>query len=154
MLLLWTNFEVFIEFVTTSLLFYVLAFWPWVMWDLRSLIRDWTCSPYTRRWITNHWTTREDPLTLKKFFLKIVYLSVCSKSSCGMWHLVLCPWMEPQPSAVGAWSLGHWTTREVLTLFFVVRTPEIYFLSNFQVCSTVLLIIVTVCQFDPRVYSP
>ena len=31
------NFKVFIEFVTISLLFYVLFFWPQGTWDLSSL---------------------------------------------------------------------------------------------------------------------
>ena len=38
---------------------------------------------------------------------------------CGMWILVPRPGMEPRPSALGAWSLSHWITREVpLTIFF------------------------------------
>ena len=40
-----TNFKVFIEFVTILLLFYVLVFWPWGMWDLRSPKKDWTRTP-------------------------------------------------------------------------------------------------------------
>ena len=37
----WAIFEVFIEFVTILLLFYILVFfWPWGMWDLISLTRD------------------------------------------------------------------------------------------------------------------
>ena len=39
--------------------------------------------------------------------------------SCGMWDLV--PWLgiEPGPPALGAWSLNHWTTREVPALLFL-----------------------------------
>ena len=33
--------------------------------------------------------------------------------SCGMWDLVLWPGIEPHPPALGAWSVSHWTTREV-----------------------------------------
>ena len=33
-------FKVFIEFVIILLLFYVLSFWPWGMWDLSSLTRS------------------------------------------------------------------------------------------------------------------
>ena len=36
----WTIFKVFIEFATILLLFYILVFWPWGMWDLGSLTRD------------------------------------------------------------------------------------------------------------------
>ena len=39
---MWTTFKVFIEFVTTLLLFYILLFWPWGTWDLNSLTRDQT----------------------------------------------------------------------------------------------------------------
>ena len=37
--------------------------------------------------------------------------------SCGIWDLAPWPGIEPRPSALGAWSLGHWTTREVRILF-------------------------------------
>ena len=35
--------------------------------------------------------------------------------------VILVPWpgIEPMPPAVEAWSLNHWTAREVLTFFFV-----------------------------------
>ena len=59
--LMWTIFKVFIEFVTTLLLFYVLVFWPWRMWDPSSLTRDQTDTPFIGRWSLNHWTTREVP---------------------------------------------------------------------------------------------
>ena len=29
------------------------------MWDLSSLTRDWTCTPWIGRWSLNHWTIRE-----------------------------------------------------------------------------------------------
>ena len=53
--------KVFIEFVTISLLFYVLVFWPQGMWDLSSLTRDQTCTPCIGRQSLNHWTAREVP---------------------------------------------------------------------------------------------
>ncbi|XP_067580823.1 tectonin beta-propeller repeat-containing protein 2 isoform X3 [Pseudorca crassidens] len=59
--LMWTIFEVFIEFVTILLLFYVLVFWPQGMWDLRSLTRARTRVPCIGRRILNHWTAREVP---------------------------------------------------------------------------------------------
>ena len=34
-------------------------------------------------------------------------------SSGDMWELVPRAGMEPRPSESGAWSLSHWTTREV-----------------------------------------
>ena len=33
--------------------------------------------------------------------------------SCSMWDLVPRPGIKPGPPALGAWSLNHWTTREV-----------------------------------------
>ena len=38
--LTWTIFKVFIEFVTILLLFYVLVSWPQGMWNLDPLTRD------------------------------------------------------------------------------------------------------------------
>ena len=37
--------------------------------------------------------------------------------SCGMWDLVPWPESQPRPPALGAWSLSHWTTREVCIRF-------------------------------------
>ena len=42
--------------------FYVLDFWPWGKYDLSSLTRDQTCTPYIGRWSLNHWPAREIPL--------------------------------------------------------------------------------------------
>ena len=48
-----------------------------------------------------------------------VFVVACRIFSCGMWTLSwgmedLVPWpgMEPRPSALGMWSLSHWSTRE------------------------------------------
>ena len=63
-----------------------------------------------------------------KFYLVVPGLSCgtqeifsCSMQtlSCGMWDLVPWPGIKPRPPALGAWSLSHWTTREVpLFVFF------------------------------------
>ena len=42
--------------------------------------------------------------------------------SCGMWDLVPWPGIKPGPPALGAWSLSHWTTREV-PAFFLLNLP-------------------------------
>ena len=55
------------------------------------------------------------------FFLIYFYLFiwlcqvfvVACELSCSMWNLVPWPGIEPRPPALGAQSLGHWTTREV-----------------------------------------
>ena len=52
----------FIEFVTILLLFDILIFWPWGIWDLSFPIRDWTHTRYIRRQSLSHWTAREVPL--------------------------------------------------------------------------------------------
>ena len=36
--LMWTIFKVFIEFVTILLLFYILFFWPQVIWNLTTFV--------------------------------------------------------------------------------------------------------------------
>ena len=59
--LMWTIFKVFIEFVTILLLFHVLVFWPWGIWDLSSPTWDQTHTPCIGRRSLNHWTTREIP---------------------------------------------------------------------------------------------
>ena len=57
--LMWTIFKVFIEFVTILFLFYVLVFWPQIMWDLSSSTRDQTFTHCIGRRSLKKWTTRE-----------------------------------------------------------------------------------------------
>ena len=52
--LMWTNFEVFTEFVTRLLLFCVLVFWPGDMWDFSSPTREGTCTPSIGRLTLNN----------------------------------------------------------------------------------------------------
>ena len=44
--------------------FFFFFFWLWGMWDLSSLSRAETCTPYNGRWSFIHWTTREVPQLL------------------------------------------------------------------------------------------
>ena len=45
--------------------------------------------------------------------------------SCGMRDLVPWPGVEPRPPALGAWSLSHWTIREVpLSIYFYLLCPS------------------------------
>ena len=44
--------------------------------------------------------------------------------SCVLWHLVPQLGIEPWPSALGAQSLSHWTTREVPCLHLVVTVTK------------------------------
>ena len=59
---MWAIFKVFIEFVTTLFLCYVLVFWPQGMWYLSSLTKDRTCTLSIGRQSLNHWTTRAVPI--------------------------------------------------------------------------------------------
>ena len=60
--LMWAIFKVFIEFVTTLLLFCVLVFWPQGMWYLSSLTKGGTHISSNSSQILNHQiTTRGNP---------------------------------------------------------------------------------------------
>ena len=56
-----TIFKVFIEFVTVLLLFYVLVFHSWGLWDLRSPTRHQTWTPCSEKQSLNQCTVREVP---------------------------------------------------------------------------------------------
>ena len=49
-------------------------------------------------------------MLLSVFFVFLAVLGL----SCYMWNLIPWPGIEPRPPALGAPSLKHWTTREVL----------------------------------------
>ena len=49
------------DFVTVLLVFSVLIFWLWAMWDLTSPISDRTCTTCIAKQSLNHWTVREVP---------------------------------------------------------------------------------------------
>ena len=64
---MWARFKVFVDFVTTLLLFYGLGFLGSShssIWDLSSSTRDYTCNPCIGRASSNHWTAREVPSTI------------------------------------------------------------------------------------------
>ena len=64
--------RVFTESVTILLLFYVLVFQPWDMWDLNSLTRDQAHTLSIRRRRLNHWPTGKIPFaSCFYFFLSI-----------------------------------------------------------------------------------
>ena len=60
--LIWTIFNIFIEFVIMLLLFYLLVFWSRDIWDLSSPTRDQAHTSCIGRQSHNHWTTREVPI--------------------------------------------------------------------------------------------
>ena len=61
------------------------------------------------------------PFSGRDFFPNYLFIYVavsdlcCSMQtlSCGMWDLVPGAGIRPGPPSLGAWSLSHWTTREV-----------------------------------------
>ena len=57
LLLPWSIFWLYWIFLQYC--FYVLAFWPWGMWNLGSSSRDRTHTPCVGRFSLNSWTTRE-----------------------------------------------------------------------------------------------
>ena len=80
LLLLWTIFKVFTEFVTILLLFYVLVFWVWGMWDLRSPTRNGTCTRPLEGKVLTYWTARSLILHLGRVrdcFIALVIPVVC-----------------------------------------------------------------------------
>ena len=56
------------------LLFYILVFRPWGVWDLRSLMRDWNLTPCIGRWRLNYWTARQIP---KITSWRIIFFPFC-----------------------------------------------------------------------------
>ena len=61
------SFKIFIECVTILLLFYVLVFWLWGMWNLSSPTSDQTQASCSGRPSLKHWTTRKFTICLFYF---------------------------------------------------------------------------------------
>ena len=60
----------------------------------------------------------------KNIYLLIFVCLIVPGLSCGMWNLVPQPGIEPGPSALGAQSLSHWTTREGRSYILEKKTRE------------------------------
>ena len=59
------------------------------------------------------------PTALHLFHLAALGLAVAhGVFSCSVWDLVPQPGLKPKPPVLGAQSLSHWTTREVLAFLF------------------------------------
>ena len=58
----------------------------------------------------------------KKLYIWLcwVFVEAYRIFSCSMWDLVLWPGIKPKPYALGAWSLTHWTTRDVPVHLFLL----------------------------------
>ena len=48
-----------------------------------------------------------------------IYMAV-SGLICSMWDRILRPGIEPRPPGLGAQSLSHWTTREILKITLAI----------------------------------
>ena len=77
------------------------------------------------------------PLSFKKIFT-FIYLAAPGLS-CNKWDLVSWPETKPRPPALGAWSLSHWTTREV-------------FASSLWVCSSHSLWVWLLIERSPSLF--
>ena len=106
---MWTIYEVFIQFVTILLLFCVLFFWPWGLWVLGSLTRDWTFTPSIGRWNLNHdhQGSNYSPPILKKTFPYSLELKDAPGSSCRFSTLAFDSTIYP--SSRGSFSVENET---------------------------------------------
>ena len=77
---------------TILLLFYVLVFWPWGMWDPNSPTWDGTHTPCIGRWSLNHWTAREVSVFILLFITYLLFstyfiiyfkITICSFITCA-----------------------------------------------------------------------
>ena len=48
----------------------------------------------------------------------------------GLWDLVSRAGIEPRPPALEAWTLSHWTTREVPIVSFDVQLKQFFWLCH------------------------
>ena len=107
--LVWTIFKVFIEFVTTLLLFYILVFWPQDMWDLSFPIKDRTHTLCIGRRSLNHWTARE----VSQISLFVCLFFVFLATPGGLWDLSFPTRDRTHNSCSGSLRVlttesGHW----------------------------------------------
>ena len=109
--------------------------WAWVSTSVSCIGRQisyhqatWKACSNLDLWFLNVWR-----VSLFLFYLAAPGLSCnmqyCNFFSCGMQILScslgdLVPWpgIEPEPSALGIWSLSHWTAREVLVSLLIIGT--------------------------------
>ena len=85
---MWTIFNMFIEYVTLLLLFYVLVFCLQGTCHLSSPIWDQTLIPCIGRWSLHHWTTREVSqisflFTLSPSSISVTYWNLNTAGSAG-----------------------------------------------------------------------
>ena len=58
-------------------------------------------------------------LVLVRHTVSLILVEVCRIFDCGMWDPAPRPGIEPQPPALEAWSLSHWTIKDVLGHSFI-----------------------------------
>ena len=89
----------------------------------------------------------------------LIFIATCGILSCSTWDLVSWPGIEHGPPALGAWSLSHWTTREVplvrsLVTSFLVRAFCLHPVSHFLSLSYVLNHIFSLTRTPGHCCSP
>lgn len=74
------------------------------------------------------WSQRKTAAFQKTFFfffeLHWVLVAAFRFFSLGMWELLLWPGIKSGPPAMGAWSLSHWTVREVPRPFLKTKLKK------------------------------
>ena len=91
-------------------------------------VHQWNVSnPRRSQWrdISPVYVEQEDPAPSFTLFKENLFIWLCwvffvalRIFSCGVWDLVPWPGIESSPPALGAWSLSHWTAREVTTCVY------------------------------------
>ena len=138
---MWTIFKVFIEFVRISLLFYVLVFWLWGMWDFSVLTRDRTRTPYIGTLSLNHWTAREVPWPFS-FNLYVSIFKVGFLQTTCSWVLFIDPLWLCLSFNWCIWNIdiqsNYWYSRiniyHICYFFYLFFAPVFVFHSSSAFC--------------------
>ena len=99
----WAN-EISIRFWTLS--------WCYKGWRLQRMLR-WDESTFFSIYLFGSARSQVQYARSLIFITARGLFSCMNTLTCGMWNPVPWPGMEPEPPALGVWSLGHWTTKEV-----------------------------------------
>ena len=93
----------------------------------------------------SHFCCTQNEVFVFVFFNLFIYLAVLGLS-CGMRHLVPQPGIEPGPTTLGMWCLGHWTTREAFRVLFTTKNLDCYVLNCVSQFSSVAQPCPTLCN--------
>ena len=103
------------------------------MWDLSSLARDWTHTPYTGRWSLNHGTTREVPIIKSlMLFSNLILKKKKSRKRKNSINLIFIkvsahPWLS-YPWSI-CWRSHKSTSRKALTQFPICDRSQVFIIA-------------------------